>query len=155
LKLVPFDPELGSLLLKYFIEPEYSHFSRGLGKYPTLEDCRHLPQFTGSEILIFAEDNILRGLVNIGVERLNIYKFSLVLDKEIQGRKLGHLALSKIVDYCFRIKAAKGIICEILKEDYWLGKALENQGFDKCGELPEYDFLNGKYEDVEIYYKRG
>lgn len=155
MKLVPFDPELGSLLLKYFIEPEYSHFSRGLGKYPTLEDCRHLPQFTGSEILIFAEDNILRGLVNIGVERLNIYKFSLVLDKEIQGRKLGHLALSKIVDYCFRIKAAKGIICEILKEDYWLGKALENQGFDKCGELPEYDFLNGKYEDVEIYYKRG
>lgn len=155
MKLVPFDPELGSLLLKYFIEPEYSHFSRGLGKYPTLDDCRHLPQFTGSEILIFAEDDILRGLVNIAVERLNIYKFSLVLDKEIQGRKLGHLALSKIIDYCFRIKAAKGIVCEILKEDYWLGKVLENQGFDKCGELPEYDFLNGKYEDVEIYYKRG
>ncbi len=155
MKLLPFDPEVGPIILKYFIDPEYSHFARGLGKYPTLEDCRHLPQFAGSEVLIFAEEDILRGLVNISTEKLGIYKFSLVLDKEIQRKGLGHLALSKIVDYCFRIKAAKGIVCEVLKKDFWLGKALENQGFDKCGELPSYDFVDGKYEDIEIYYKRG
>lgn len=155
MKLLPFDPEAGSLLLKYFIDPEYSHFSRGLGKYPTLEDCRHLPQFLGSEVLIIAEEDILRGLVSIGTERIGIYKFSLVLDKEIQRKGLSHLVLSKIVDYCFRIKVAKGIICEVLKNDFWLGKVLFNQGFDKCGELAGYDFVDGKYEDVEIYYKRG
>lgn len=155
MKLVPFDPEVGNLILKYFIDPEYSHFSRGLGKYPTLEDCRHLPQFSGSEILLFAEEDVLSGLVNISLEKIGIYKFSLVLDKDVQGRKLGHVALSLIVDYCFRIKAAKGILCEVLKKDFWLGKALENQGFNKCGEIAECDFVDGKYEDIEIYYKRG
>lgn len=155
MKLIPFDPDFGNALIKYFIEPEYSHYSRGLGKYPTLDDCRHLPQFSGAEILLFVEDQTIIGMTNISLEKIGIYKFSLVLDHEFHGRKLGHLALSKIIDYCFNIKAAKGMICEVLKSDFWLGKSLENQGFVKCGELPEYDFVDGQYEDIEIYYKRG
>jgi len=152
--LIPFDPRFAESVLSYYLDPAYSHWARGPRRFLTLEECRHLPEFFGSEFLHILKEGVLIGLVRFHEEGIGVFNVSLILNKDLHGKKLAQPCMDLIEGYADKVKGARMVMAEFLTKDFWLCDGVEKRGWSKAGEIPEYNFVDGNYENISIFYKK-
>lgn len=155
MKLLPFHNEAAALILSWNIGSEYRRFWRGITRFLTLSECENLPQVMQSEILLIEEDKKIIGIVAIQEYDLDIFKFSILIDKSESGKGFGVSVLKQIMNYCYMVKKARYLQTECSAYDQASVNGLEHNGFVRAGVFPKYIFMNGEYEDAFIYYHRG
>lgn len=154
MNLIPFNSIFGEQIQKYYLLPQYSHFARGMRHYLTLEECQHLPQILGREVLIICDNQKMIGMIALKEEVLNVTNFSIVLDSTEQKKGIGYEALEAIESYCFNIRGDRIVMTEIVSSDSWLKNGLLKKGYTYCGSIPGYNIVNGEEKDVSIFFKR-
>ena len=154
MRLVPFHPSVASQILEWNIDPDYLRFWRSLGRHLTLEECAHLPQVLGLEVLILEDDGKAIGLVDIQEDRLGS-KFSVLIDKSLWGQSFGTQATKLLEDYLFLKKMTRSTITECSALDSASIRGLASLDYSYKGSFPEM-ILNksGKFETVNFYHKR-
>lgn len=155
LKLVPFDKSFAPYLLKFYIEPEYAHFSRTVGRYLSLEEVIHLPEILGAEVLGIVSGENLIGLVVISKEPWDVYFVGIAIDTKFQKQGLAYLTWQRIEEYIFNKRGGRILMLEILSDDEaYYANAFKKVGYIYSGSMPEYTFIDGKYADVKFFYKK-
>lgn len=150
MNLLPFNPEYFKQIFGYYSEPEYSHYNRDLDRFLSYDECMRLPQVIDSEVLFIYEDG-LKGLFTFKEVSKDVLKFGIVVDKVFQRSNVGTEALKLFEEYCLKVKKCRIVMCEVLKKG--LGEVLYNLGYVKGGEITKYAMVDGKLEDIDIYYK--
>jgi len=147
--LKPFHPCHAQEIQDWNLDPTYGRFWRGITRHLTFDECSHLPQVLGCEVLIIGDT---RGLVDLREED-GVVKFSILIDNDSWHKGLGRATLLEIENYCFKKKGARALMTECSTEDV-ASNTLIDKGYTLVGTIPEHSLFNGKYESVNIYYKR-
>lgn len=152
--LLPFSPQYAQVVMNFYNDPAYSHFSRGVKRLMKLEDCSRFDDTMGSDALMVYDDvkNCIVGMIELKVED-RICRWSLVIDKADQREKIGHQARLALELYCKKKIGARMMYTEALAIDEHLGNYLARHGYRHAGTIEKYSFVDGNYEDTLIYYK--
>lgn len=141
-------------VMKYFNDEEYSDFSRGIGRWLTLDEMSDLPRVINAEVLVIvAKNGSVIGLIVLREFPKDVITMGMVIDKEQQNKGYGHTALKDIERYIFQVRNARICLVETLSRNDKLGLVMKERGYSKCGEIPNYHIVNGFYQNVMIYYK--
>ena len=154
MQLVPFDPRCAEQVQPYYCDPAYSHWARGVIRFLTLEECSRLPDILRSEILMVVHEDQMIGLTRFREEVPGTFNVSLILNKDLHGKKLAQPCMDLIEDYVIKVRGGRMVVAEFLVKDYWLGDGVLKRGWTKSGEIPSYVFCDGEFEDVCIFYKK-
>ncbi len=155
MNLIPFHPSFSEQIHNWNLDPAYRRFFCGITKFLTLDECAHLPQVFQREILMISTgvSEKFVGMVSISDDPNGIAEFGLLVDKKAWGEGIGKEALQEIENYCFNVKGTRMLRCQVSTTDVACNHELVKNNFTLVGSIKDFSFINGKYEDNNLYYK--
>ena len=127
-------------------------------KRSTVDRIRWFQQFTDLHPLwVYEEDGKVLAYACLFPYSLKEgYSFTVedavYVQKEAQGRGLGSLLLKNVVKFC-KQNQYRHVIARIFSKNPASINLHLSQGFEKVGHMKEVAYINGRFEDIEIYSK--
>jgi RimJ/RimL family protein N-acetyltransferase len=153
MKLLPFDSNSAKKLIEIFVDESYSGFTRHFGRMLTLSEIENLPAVIGQEVVFGVDGDDLIGMATMNHLPHRVCSWGIAVLKKYQNHGMFSDLLDLVEKYCYNVRDIRMLTTGTVGSSQWQIEPLKRRGYKMAGTLPEYSFINGKFEDIIMYYK--
>lgn len=151
--LIPYEEKFVDVIRHFYNGKEYSHYNRNARCWFNTEECLNIEEITKHKHFIVFRDESIIGIVPYMID-VGIFRWGIAINKEYWGKKYFKEVLDELEEFAKNKTGCRMMYGETLVIDNHLTDFLVRNGHIKAGVIEQYIFCDGKYEDVNIIYKR-